>query len=42
MSYRGVLAELAAGCDMILAEMKGDSDFTPCVIRAVPANEMTA
>lgn len=30
----------AAGCDMILAEMMGDADFTPCIIRAAKANSL--
>ncbi len=30
----------AAGCDLILAEMMGDPDFTPCVIRAARANDL--
>jgi S-methylmethionine-dependent homocysteine/selenocysteine methylase len=28
----------AAGCDLIIAEMMGDSDFTPCIIRAAKSN----
>jgi len=28
----------SAGCDLILAEMMGDADYTPCVIRAAKAN----
>lgn len=30
----------AAGCDLILAEMMGDVDYTPCVIRAAKANDL--
>jgi S-methylmethionine-dependent homocysteine/selenocysteine methylase len=29
-----------AGCDLILAEMMGDSDFTPCVTRAAQSNDL--
>lgn len=30
----------AGGCDFILAEMMGDADFTPAVIRAAKANDL--
>jgi homocysteine S-methyltransferase len=29
-----------AGCDLIIAEMMGDPDYAPCVIRAAQANEL--
>ena len=30
----------AAGCDLILAEMMGHKDYSPCVIRAAKANDL--
>ena len=29
-----------AGCDLIIAEMMGDPDYAPCVIRAAQANDL--
>ena len=30
----------AVGCDLLLAEMMGDVDYIPCVIRAAKANDL--